>query len=175
MPGRPIRAQSNPQLGAGRSTDRPAPGPAIDPGLPPSPSNRTVAFVDEQFGLHAIGQILVPVSDLERAVAFYRDELRMPFLFQYPGMGFFDCDGVRLFLGVPEAGQILAPVTIYYRVDDLDGAVATLESRGVTFDHGPHLIHRTPASELWMASLRDPDGNPVVLMNDRPHEIEGAS
>jgi hypothetical protein len=92
----------------------------------------------------------------------------MRFLFQYPGMGFFDLDGVRLLLGEVEAGLELGPVTIYYRVEDLDGAVAALEARGVSFEHGPHLIHRAESSELWMADLRDPDGNPVVLMTDRP-------
>jgi methylmalonyl-CoA/ethylmalonyl-CoA epimerase len=124
--------------------------------------------MSERFGLHAVGQILVPVSDVDRAVAFYRDQLGMRFLFQYPGMGFFDLDGVRLLVGVPEEGIALGPVTIYYRVEDLDGAVATLEARGVAFDNRPHLIHRAETSELWMANLHDPDGNPVVLMSDRP-------
>jgi methylmalonyl-CoA/ethylmalonyl-CoA epimerase len=124
--------------------------------------------VDRRFGLQTVGQILVPVKDVDRAVAFYRDQLGMRFLFQYPGMGFFDLDGVRLLLGVPEDGLELGPVTVYYRVEDLDGAVAALVARGVAFEHGPHLIHRAETSELWMADLHDPDGNPVVLMSDRP-------
>ena len=42
------------------------------------------------FGLHEIGQIAVPVTDIERAVSFYRDMLGMRFLFQVPpGLGFF--------------------------------------------------------------------------------------
>lgn len=54
------------------------------------------------FGLAQIGQIAVPVSDIERAVAFYRDTLGMHFLFQAPpGLGFFDCAGVRLMLDAP--------------------------------------------------------------------------
>ena len=122
----------------------------------------------ESFGLNTIGQILVPVTDVDRAVAFYRDKLGMAFLFAYPGMGFFDAGGVRLFLGVPEGAQPTGPVTIYYRVDDLDAAVAALESRGVAFDHRPHVVHRTDTAELWMASLTDPDANPVVLMSERP-------
>jgi methylmalonyl-CoA/ethylmalonyl-CoA epimerase len=120
------------------------------------------------FGLGTIGQILVPVSDVDRAVTFYRDTLGMRFLFQYPGMGFFDCNGIRLLLGVPEAGQTFGPVTLYYRVDDLDQAVAALEGRGVTFESPAHVVHRTEAVELWMAALKDPDGNPVVLMSERP-------
>ena len=36
------------------------------------------------FGLSQIGQIAVPVRDVERAIAFYRDVLGMRFLFQAP-------------------------------------------------------------------------------------------
>jgi catechol 2,3-dioxygenase-like lactoylglutathione lyase family enzyme len=46
-----------------------------------------------------IGQIALPVSDILRAIAFYRDTLGMRFLFQAPpGLGFFDCAGIRLML-----------------------------------------------------------------------------
>ena len=124
--------------------------------------------MDDQFGLRTIGQILVPVADVDRAVAFYRDKLGMRFLFQYPGMGFFELDGIRLLVGEPEEGFETGPVTIYYRVADLDAAVAALGERGVPIDQPPHLIHRAETSELWMANLHDPDGNPVVLMEDRP-------
>jgi methylmalonyl-CoA/ethylmalonyl-CoA epimerase len=124
--------------------------------------------VSEPFGLHAIGQILVPVSDVDRAVTFYRDTLGMRFLFQYPGMSFFECDGIRLLVGVPEPGVSVGPVTIYYRVEDIEAAAAALASRGVAFDHPPHVVHRTESTALWMASLTDPDGNPVVLMSERP-------
>jgi methylmalonyl-CoA/ethylmalonyl-CoA epimerase len=42
-------------------------------------------------GLSTIGQIAVHVQDLDRAVAFYRDRLKLPFLFQAPpGLAFFD-------------------------------------------------------------------------------------
>ncbi|MDE2729709.1 MAG: VOC family protein, partial [Gemmatimonadota bacterium] len=44
-----------------------------------------------EFGLSAIGQVSVTVTDLDRAVSFYRDQLGMRFLFQVPNMAFFDC------------------------------------------------------------------------------------
>lgn len=37
------------------------------------------------FALSRIGQIAVNVKDVDRAVAFYRDVLKLPFLFQAPG------------------------------------------------------------------------------------------
>ena len=55
--------------------------------------------------LSQLGQIAINVEDLERAVAFYRDTLQVPFLFEFPGLAFFDCAGVRLMLSKPEGGE----------------------------------------------------------------------
>jgi methylmalonyl-CoA/ethylmalonyl-CoA epimerase len=117
------------------------------------------------FGLSKIGQIAIPVTDIERAVAFYRDVLGMKFLFQAPpGLGFFDCGGVRLMLDLPAKEQAGQGGIIYYRVDDLQAAFETLSARGVTVEAKPHLIARMPDHELWMAFFRDPDRNAFALM-----------
>lgn len=72
------------------------------------------------FGLEAIGQIAVNVGDLARAIAFYRDTLRMRFLFQVPGMAFFDCGGIRLLLGTATKPEDDHPASILcYRVADI--------------------------------------------------------
>lgn len=119
------------------------------------------------FGLGVIGQIAVPVSDIDRAVAFYRDVLGMRFLFQAPpGLGFFDCGGVRLMLDGPARAQAGKSSVIYYKVDDLQAACDALSARGVTFEAAPHLIAKMPDHELWMAFLRDPDQNLLALMSE---------
>jgi methylmalonyl-CoA/ethylmalonyl-CoA epimerase len=122
------------------------------------------------FGLRQIGQIRIQVTDVDRAVAFYRDVLGMSFLYAFPGMGFFDVGGVRLMLVEPEGRAFGGESAIYYRVDDIGRAVKTLESRGVTFDDQPHVVHRDPAYDLWMAFFRDPDGNVLALMSEVPRE-----
>ncbi len=119
------------------------------------------------FGLNQIGQIAVPVSDIERAITFYRDTLGMRFLFQAPpGLGFFDCSGVRLMLDGPAKAQAGNSSVIYYKVLDLQAAFETLSARGVRFEAKPHLIARLPDHELWMAFFRDPDGNLLALMSE---------
>ena len=122
------------------------------------------------FGLTQIGQIAVPVSDIERAIAFYRDTLGMRFLFQAPpGLGFFDCAGVRLMLDAPAKAQAENfSSVIYYKVPDLNAAFETLSARGVVFEAKPHLIAKLPDHELWMAFFRDPDGNLLALMSEVP-------
>lgn len=121
-------------------------------------------------GLGSIGQIHVSVADIDRAVSFYRDVLRVPFLFQVTGqpMAFFDCGGVRLYLGVPESEAFRANPLLYFAVDDVDEAHRALSVRGVTFRGEPHLVHRTESFELWVAFFQDPDGNNLAIMAERP-------
>lgn len=127
----------------------------------------TSAATTAGFGLDQIGQIAVPVSDVERAIAFYRDILGMQFLFQAPpGLGFFNCGGVRLMLDAPAKTQSNHSSIIYYRVPDLQAAFETLSSRGVAFEADPHLIAKLPDHELWMAFFRDPDDNLLALMSE---------
>ena len=38
-----------------------------------------------------IGQIALPVSDVERSEAFYKDVLGLPKLFRFGDLAFFDC------------------------------------------------------------------------------------
>jgi methylmalonyl-CoA/ethylmalonyl-CoA epimerase len=120
------------------------------------------------FGLGRIGQIAVPVGDVDRAIAFYRDTLGMRFLFKAPpGLGFFDCDGVRLMLDAPARSQTSNPSSvIYYEVPDIQAAFETLSARGVVFEAKPHLIAKLPDHDLWMAFFRDPDRNLLALMSE---------
>jgi methylmalonyl-CoA/ethylmalonyl-CoA epimerase len=119
------------------------------------------------FGLAQIGQVAVPVSDIERAIAFYRDVLGMRFLFKAPpGLGFFDCAGVRLMLDAPAQAQAGNGSVLYYKVPDLQAAFDSLSARGVTFEAKPHLVAKMPDHELWMAFFRDPDRNLLALMSE---------
>jgi methylmalonyl-CoA/ethylmalonyl-CoA epimerase len=113
-----------------------------------------------------IGQIAIPVTNLERAVAFYRDSLGLTFLFQVPNLAFFDCGGVRLMLDVPEDSGERRSSVIYFKVSQLEEAYRMLSSRGVNFEGKPHLIARMPDHELWMAFFRDPDHNLHALMSE---------
>ena len=99
------------------------------------------------FALARIGQISVPVSDIERSIGFYRDILGMRFLFQAtpPGLGFFDLSGVRLMLDRPAKSQESNfSSVIYYAVEDIQAAFSTLSARGVKFEAAPHMIAKLP-------------------------------
>jgi methylmalonyl-CoA/ethylmalonyl-CoA epimerase len=118
-------------------------------------------------GLSQVGQIAVPVSDIDRAIQFYRDTLGMRFLFQAPpGLGFFDLNGVRLMLDAPAKAQAGNGSVIYYKVADIQAAFDVLAARGVPFEGNPHLIAKLPDHDLWMAFFRDPDKNLIALMSE---------
>lgn len=124
---------------------------------------------NQKIELSQIGQIAVPVSNIDRAVAFYRDVLGMRFLFQAPpGLGFFDCSGVRLMLDAPAkaAQPDNFSSIIYYKVADLQAAYDTLSSKGAVFEGKPELVAKMPDHELWMAFFRDPDSNLLALMSE---------
>jgi predicted enzyme related to lactoylglutathione lyase len=115
--------------------------------------------------LSAIGQIAMNAHDINRATTFYRDSLGLPFLFAAGQMSFFDCQGVRLMLGVASAPQYDHPGSVlYFTVDDINAAHAELQARGVRFKGVPHLVARMPDHELWMAFFDDTEGNTLALM-----------
>lgn len=123
-------------------------------------SNRT------KVPLSTIGQIALTVRDIPRAVAFYRDVLGVPFLFEVPGMAFFQTGETRLMLGLPENEQQIFSSILYFRVDDINAVYLDLKERGVPFTHEPRLIHRGSQTDLWLAFFSDPDGNTMALMSE---------
>lgn len=119
--------------------------------------------------LGRIRQIAINVQDLERAKAFYRDTLRIPFLFEAPGLAFFDANGVRLMLGKPEKPEFDHPASIlYYSVEDISAAHGALVGRGVRVEHDPQLVAPMPDHDLWISFYRDSEGNHFGLMSEVP-------
>lgn len=118
------------------------------------------------FGLSEIGQISVNVKNLDRATAFYRDQLGVPFMFTAPNLAIFQCGTVSLMLSPPETAEIDHPSSVlYFSVPDIDAAYKTLKQRKVSFRDQPHLIHRMPGRELWMTFFDDTEGNILALMS----------
>ena len=119
-------------------------------------------------GISGIGQVAINAHDIERACTFYQDTLGLKLLFKArPGLGFFDCGGVRLMLTRPEKPEFDHPGSIlYFSVPDIQAAHATMKERGVHFEDEPHMIARMPDHELWMVFFRDTEGNFMGLMSE---------
>lgn len=115
-------------------------------------------------------QIAMNVKEIDRAVAFYRDVLGLPFLFQAGNLAFFDLDGVRLMLDVAEDKRFAHPGSILYlRVADIQAGHAALVAKGVQIEgEGPHVVHRDASMELWMTFFHDGEGNVHALASEVP-------
>ena len=118
--------------------------------------------------LNDIGQIAIVVSDVGKLLPFYRDVLGLKFLFSAgPNLAFLMAGSVRLMLTTPEGGG--APghnSVLYFRVSDLAASHKAVLSRGAKNESEPHLVAKLPDHELWLAFVRDPDGNLVGLMSE---------
>lgn len=103
------------------------------------------------------------VRDMEAAVAFYRDVLDLP-LVRRDGDGWaeFEAGPVRLALH-GSADPTPASGTVVFRVTDLDEARIVLRERGA--DVGEHVGEVEGLARF--ATVRDPDGNPVQLIEYR--------
>lgn len=123
------------------------------------------------FGLSTIRQIAVNAHDLERAVDFYQNRLGMKHLFYVPPrMAFFDCDGVRLMIALPDKPEFDHPSSIlYFKVDNIKQATQILTERGVQFEEQPVFVANMGSYDLWLASFRDSENNLLALMSEVAH------
>jgi predicted enzyme related to lactoylglutathione lyase len=120
-------------------------------------------------GIRRIGQIAVPVRDVARAAAFYRDVLGLRHLFDASGMSFFQCGEVRLMLAVPETGEQDRPSSIIYLdVPDIGRAYELLRENGAELDREPTQVADLGDRVLWLASFRDTEQNLLALMSEVP-------
>lgn len=116
-----------------------------------------------------LGQVAITVSDVDQALAFYRDLLGVPFLFSAgPNLAFLAAGPVRIMLTTPQgAGAVGANSVLYFKVRDVEATHAALVARGARDERAPRLAAKMPDHELWIGFLRDPDGNLVGLMEEK--------
>jgi methylmalonyl-CoA/ethylmalonyl-CoA epimerase len=117
--------------------------------------------------IQGLQQVAQRAKDLDASIVFYRDVLELPLIAKYdpPGIAFFDLGGTRLFLEKGETSSLL-----YFRVADIHTTCEALRSKGVKFEHEPHMIFKdddgqfgAKGEEEWMAFFRDPSDNMLAL------------
>lgn len=111
-----------------------------------------------------IQQIGVPVKNIQRSTAFYRDVLQLPVLFELGTMVFIQCGDVRLMLTLPETEAFDHPSSVlYFEVDSLQAEYDRMKEQGVVFLGEPHRITRSETEETWMAFFKDSEQNTLAL------------
>jgi|SRR3954471_10648087 predicted enzyme related to lactoylglutathione lyase len=120
--------------------------------------------------LSEIRQIAITVSDVSVALPFYRDVLGLAFLFSpAPTLAFLAAGTVRIMLTTPQgAGSPGHNSILYFKVTDIVSAHGAIVEKGAKNERAPQLTARMPDHELWIGFVRDPDGNLIGLMEEKP-------
>ncbi len=118
-----------------------------------------------------IKQIAITVSDVEKALSFYRDILGLEFLFSAgPQLAFLNADGVRIMLSTPQgAGAVGANSILYFNVTDIESVYKEFVEQGAKEERAPQLAANMQDHDLWTGFLRDPDDNLVGIMEEKTH------
>jgi catechol 2,3-dioxygenase-like lactoylglutathione lyase family enzyme len=118
--------------------------------------------------LSGIAQIALASADPPSLVAFYRDTLGLPVLFETVGMTFFQSGATRLMIGPQQPGQqIGGDAVIYFEPRDWSAAEAKLEAAGIAFSHLAQALQRAPGRELMLRPFKDPEGHQLALLGWR--------
>lgn len=114
-----------------------------------------------------IVQVAVPVQDVERAKSFYGAVLGLAHLFDAPpGLAFFRCGETRLMLARPEGRQTGGSSILYYGVNDVRAACRDLVEQGAVFEEEAKRIAQVGGKDIWLAILRDTEGNLLGLISE---------
>ena len=114
-----------------------------------------------------VGQIGIPVKDINRALDFYKDKLGLSLLFNTDSMAFFECDGLRLMLALPEKKEFAySSSVIYFQVNNIKDTYERLKGNGVTFINEPHVVTKMGQTETWMVFFKDTEDNTHAFMSE---------
>lgn len=116
--------------------------------------------------LGSLGQVSMYARDAGVAEAWYRDVLRLPEVFRFGDLVFFECGSVRLYIHAVGDEKWRPSSVLYFMVPDIQAAHDDLVARGIRITSAPHMIYRDEQTgvEEWMAFFEDPDANQLAIM-----------
>lgn len=115
--------------------------------------------------------LFIATADADRAVAFYRDTLGLPYL-GFDGFAHSFRSGPNtLRLTKPPQGAVIASYTVLgWVTPDIAADVAAFTAKGIAFEHYPFFGDQQDAAGIWSAPggdrvawFKDPDGNILSL------------
>lgn len=108
----------------------------------------------------------MPVSDLDRAIAWYGDVLGFSLVFRVDEMGWAEMatETAGVTIGLSQVEQVVTGggATVTLGVRDVRAARAQLEAKDVRFDGETQVI----PGMVTLVTLFDPDGNTLMLYED---------
>lgn len=115
-----------------------------------------------------VGQVGIVSNEPAKLIAFYRDVLGFPVLFEANGMTFLQAGGTSLMIGAAQGPQAVGgDVVLYFEPSDWSAAEAKLEAAGVRFTHAAIVVQRDGPREHALRPFQDPEGRPIYLLGWR--------
>lgn len=119
--------------------------------------------------IKGVCQIGIATPQPEKIIAFYRDVLGFPALFEAGGMTFLQAGATSLMVGaVADAKPPSGDVILYFEPSDWSAAEVKLEAAGVAFDRPAMVVQSDGAREHVLRPFKDPEGRPIYLLGWRP-------
>lgn len=123
--------------------------------------------------IKGLGQVGIITAEPAKIIAFYRDVLGFPLMFEAGGMSFLQAGATSLMVGAAaEATPVGGDVMLYFEPLDWRAAEAKLEAAGVSFERDALVVQRHEGREHVLRPFRDPEGRRLYLLGWR--EAEGA-
>ncbi|KKL01904.1 glyoxalase/bleomycin resistance/dioxygenase family protein [Rheinheimera mesophila] len=122
-----------------------------------------------QHNITGLGQLGITVNDVQVALPFYTAVLGLEFLFAPTAqLAFVLCGATRLMLSTPQgAGEVGKNSIPYFQTTNIEQFYTTALQRGATGERAPQLAAQMSDHQLWIAFLKDPDGNLIGLMEEK--------
>lgn len=122
-----------------------------------------------QHNITGLGQLGITVNDVQVALPFYTAVLGLEFLFAPTAqLAFVQCGATRLMLSTPQgAGEVGKNSIPYFQTTNIEQFYTTALQRGATGERAPELAAQMSDHQLWIAFLKDPDGNLIGLMEEK--------
>jgi catechol 2,3-dioxygenase-like lactoylglutathione lyase family enzyme len=116
----------------------------------------------------------IPVKNADKARGFYRDTLGLESVDNQPGVATYRSGESKVFVYESDHAGTNEATAATWVIDDVDGAVSELKSKGVRFEHYPDLpglkvqgdVHVADGGDMKVAWFKDPDGNILSIVSN---------
>jgi hypothetical protein len=82
-------------------------------------------------------------------------------------MAFFDYQGVRLLLSLPEKEEFArSSSVIYFQVPNINSTYENLLEKNIQFIDEPHIVAKMGQTETWMSFFKDTEDNTLAFISE---------
>jgi catechol 2,3-dioxygenase-like lactoylglutathione lyase family enzyme len=114
------------------------------------------------------GRVILRVADLQKSIAFYRDQVGLPLQSATPEFAILDGGGGVIVMlnqvSVAKPSSGLAALTeIVFESPDIMATYTGMKARGIVFQVVPRTVTTDGARDMLASDFRDPDGHVLSI------------